>query len=93
MNPTKPLNPYLYTNNFAGQTVAGVLDQYTGASGGTGYSLAQVGLPWIQYVRIQPASKTYVVLDAIAAVDVRLSSEEIAALEEPYVPHDVVGFV
>ena len=69
MNPTKPLNPYLYTNNFAGQTVAGVLDQFTGASGGSGYSLAQVGLPWIQYVRIQPASGTYVVLDAIAAVD------------------------
>jgi hypothetical protein len=26
-------------------------------------------------------------------VDVRLSADEIAALEEPYVPHEVVGFV
>jgi hypothetical protein len=69
MNPTKPLNPYLYTNNFAGQTVARVLDQYTGASGGTGYSLAKLGLPWIQYVRIQPAPGTYMVLDAIAAAN------------------------
>jgi hypothetical protein len=69
MNPTKPLNPYLYTNNFARQTVAGVLDQYTGASGGTGYSLAKLGLPWIRYVRIQPAPGTYMVLDAIAAAD------------------------
>ncbi|HTV41712.1 MAG TPA: hypothetical protein VMF08_14110 [Candidatus Sulfotelmatobacter sp.] len=69
MNPTKPLNPYLYTNDFTGETVAGVLDQYTGASGGTGYSLAQVGLPWIKYVRIQPAPGDYMVLDAIAAVD------------------------
>jgi hypothetical protein len=69
MNPTKPINPYLYTNNFARQTVAGVLDQYAGGSGGTGYSLAKLGLPWIQYIRIQPAPGTYMVLDAIAGVD------------------------
>ena len=30
--------------------------------------------------------------DALAAVDVRLSEDEIAGLEEPYVPHAVVGF-
>ena len=29
----------------------------------------------------------------MAAVDIKLSAEEIAALEEPYVPHAVVGFV
>ncbi|MGH7939659.1 MAG: hypothetical protein ACREFR_01125 [Limisphaerales bacterium] len=69
MNPTKPLDPYLYTNNFAGQTVAGALNRFTGASGGSGYSLAQVGLPWVQYVRIQPAPGTYTVIDAIAAVE------------------------
>jgi hypothetical protein len=69
MNPTKPLNPYLYTNNFAGQTVAEALDQFSGASGGTGYSLHKLGLPWIQYVRIQPAPGTYSVIDAIAAAD------------------------
>jgi hypothetical protein len=69
MNPTKPLNLYLYTNSFAGQTVAGVLDQFAGASGGTGYSLSKVGLPWIQYIRVQPAPGTYMVLDAIAAAN------------------------
>jgi aryl-alcohol dehydrogenase-like predicted oxidoreductase len=31
--------------------------------------------------------------DAIASVNVKLSAEEIASLEEPYVPHNVVGFV
>jgi aryl-alcohol dehydrogenase-like predicted oxidoreductase len=31
--------------------------------------------------------------DALASVSVRLSNDEIAALEEPYVPHAVVGFV
>lgn len=69
MNPTKPLNPYLYTNNFAGQTVGNILDLFTGASGGSGYSLAQAGLPWIQYVRIQPAPGTYAVIDSIAAAN------------------------
>ena len=31
--------------------------------------------------------------DAIAAVDVELSDEDIAALEEPYQPHPIAGHV
>ena len=69
MNPTKPLNPYLYTNAYAGQTVAGALDQFAGAAGGTGYALKASGLPWIQYVQIQPGAGAYTVIDAIAAVN------------------------
>ena len=30
--------------------------------------------------------------DAIAAVDVELDADEIAYLEEPYLPHAVAGF-
>jgi len=30
--------------------------------------------------------------DALASIDVKLSEDEIASLEEPYVPHAVVGF-
>ena len=30
--------------------------------------------------------------DAIAAVDLELTADEIASLEEPYTPHPVVGF-
>jgi aryl-alcohol dehydrogenase-like predicted oxidoreductase len=30
--------------------------------------------------------------DAVAALDVKLTPEEITALEEPYVPHPVAGF-
>jgi aryl-alcohol dehydrogenase (NADP+) len=30
--------------------------------------------------------------DAVAAVDVQLTDEEIGRLEEPYTPHAVVGF-
>jgi hypothetical protein len=69
MNPNKPVNPYIFTNNFAGQTVAGALDQFVGAAGGTGYNLAASGLPWIQYVRITPGAGTYTVIDSIAAVN------------------------
>jgi len=31
--------------------------------------------------------------DALASVNVKLSADEITSLEEPYVPHAVVGFV
>jgi aryl-alcohol dehydrogenase-like predicted oxidoreductase len=30
--------------------------------------------------------------DAAAALSVKLSAEEIASLEEPYIPHPVAGF-
>jgi hypothetical protein len=30
--------------------------------------------------------------DALGSLEVKLSAEEIAALEEPYAPHAVVGF-
>jgi aryl-alcohol dehydrogenase-like predicted oxidoreductase len=38
------------------------------------------------------ASKPQHLDDAIAALALDLSQEEIAALEAPYVPHAVVGF-
>jgi hypothetical protein len=86
MNPNKPLNPYLYTNNFAGETVAGTLDQFTGASGGSGYSLSQFGLPWIQYVRIQPPSGNEAVIDAIAAADPAVTGDALSIA-----PDDIAG--
>jgi hypothetical protein len=70
MNPTKPLNPFIYTNNFSGQSVALGLDQFVGAAGGSGYDLKTSGLPWIQYVRLQTDTVgDYTVIDAIGAVD------------------------
>jgi len=71
MNPTKPLNPYFYTNNFSGQTVASELDGAIGAAGGTAYDLKESGFPWIQYVRVAapPDVMPHTVLDSIAAVD------------------------
>jgi hypothetical protein len=69
LNPTKPLNPYINTNDFGGQTVASGLDQFIDEAGGTGFDLKASGLPWIQYVRVRPGAGTYAVIDAIAAVD------------------------
>jgi aryl-alcohol dehydrogenase-like predicted oxidoreductase len=37
-------------------------------------------------------SKPHHLDDAVAALVLKLAPEEIASLEEPYVPHPVVGF-
>jgi aryl-alcohol dehydrogenase (NADP+) len=62
-----------------------------------GVSRAQVALAW---VLAKPAvsapvvgvTKDHHLDDAVAAVDLQLTAEEIARLEEPYTPHPVVGF-
>jgi aryl-alcohol dehydrogenase-like predicted oxidoreductase len=58
--------------------------------------LAQVALAWMLHKEavtapIVGATKPGHIEDAVAAVDVELSAEEIAALEAPYVPHPVLG--
>jgi len=58
---------------------------------------AQVALAWVLAksevsAPIVGASKLAHLDDAIAALDLELSGEEIAELEAPYVPHAVVGF-
>ena len=62
-----------------------------------GISRAQVALAWLLSkpvitAPIVGATKLPQLDDAIASVDVKLSGEEIASLEEPYAPHAVVGF-
>jgi aryl-alcohol dehydrogenase-like predicted oxidoreductase len=62
-----------------------------------GVPRAQVALAWmlqkpVVTAPIVGASKQQHLEDAIAALSLRLSPEEISALEEPYVPHPVVGF-
>jgi 1-deoxyxylulose-5-phosphate synthase len=63
-----------------------------------GIPRAQIALAWLLAkpvitAPIVGATKLNHLDDAIAATAVRLSADEIAALEEPYVPHAVVGFV
>jgi len=62
-----------------------------------GVPRAQVALAWILHkpvvtAPIVGASKPHHLDDAVAALSLKLTAEEIAALEEPYVPHPVVGF-
>jgi len=62
-----------------------------------GVPRAQVALAWLLQkpfvtAPIVGASKPRHFDDAVAALSLKLSEEEIAALEEPYVPHPIAGF-
>ncbi|MCZ2804488.1 aldo/keto reductase [Modestobacter sp. VKM Ac-2983] len=62
-----------------------------------GVPRAQVALAWVLSKPVVTApivgvTKDRHLDDAVAAVELRLSEEEIARLEEPYTPHAVVGF-
>ncbi len=62
-----------------------------------GVPRAQVALAWVAQkpfvtAPIVGASKPHHLDDAVAALSLKLTPEEISSLEEPYVPHPVVGF-
>ena len=62
-----------------------------------GVSRAQVALAWLLgkpavNAPIVGATKPHHLEDAVAALSLHLTHEEIASLEEPYVPHPVLGF-
>jgi 1-deoxyxylulose-5-phosphate synthase len=75
-----------------------VADRVADVAAARGIPRAQVALAWllakpVVTAPIVGATKLHQLDDAIAAVNVDLTTDEIAALEEPYVPHAVVGFV
>ncbi len=62
-----------------------------------GVPRAQVALAWLLQqpgvtAPIVGATKPHHLEDAVAALSLTLSPEEVASLEEPYVPHPVLGF-
>ncbi|KQV73339.1 aldo/keto reductase [Rhizobium sp. Root1220] len=62
-----------------------------------GVSRAQIATAWILQksavtAPIIGASKTNHLVDAVGALSVKLTPEDVAALEEPYVPHRIEGF-
>ncbi len=74
-----------------------VVAQVTEIAGRRGVPRAQVALAWVAQTPgvtapIVGASKSHHLDDAVAALSLRLTAEEIALLEAPYVPHPVVGF-
>ena len=74
-----------------------VVDRLGRISEQRGASRAQVALAWMLSKPaitspIVGATKPHHLSDAVAALSLRLTPEEIASLEEPYTPHPVVGF-
>ena len=74
-----------------------IVDRVAEVAGERGIPRAQVALAWLLAKPLVTApivgvTKEHHLDDAVAAVDVQLTDEEIARLEEPYTPHAVVGF-
>ncbi len=62
-----------------------------------GVARAQIALAWVMRSQavtapIVGATKMQHLDDAVAALSIRLTDEEVAALQAPYVPHEVSGF-
>ncbi|RDZ06404.1 alcohol dehydrogenase [Priestia megaterium] len=62
-----------------------------------GVPRAQIALAWV--LQKQPvsapiigATKEHHLTDAVSALDIKLTPDEISKLEEPYIPHQVTGF-
>jgi 1-deoxyxylulose-5-phosphate synthase len=75
-----------------------VVDRVAQVAAARGIPRAQVALAWLLAkpvitAPIVGATKLEHLDDALASVEVKLSREEVASLEEPYIPHAVVGFV
>jgi aryl-alcohol dehydrogenase (NADP+) len=74
-----------------------VVDRVSEVAGARGVPNAQVALAWMLAqpgitAPIIGASKAGHLEDAVAALDVKLTAEEIQRLEEPYQPHPSLGF-
>jgi aryl-alcohol dehydrogenase-like predicted oxidoreductase len=74
-----------------------VIDRLGEVAAKRGLPRAQIALAWMLgkpfiTAPIVGASKQQHLADAVAALSVRLTPEEVASLEAPYVPHPVLGF-
>ncbi len=74
-----------------------VVEKLAALAEARGVPMAQLALAWVLSksaitAPIVGASKAHHLEDAVAALAVTLAPEEIVALEEPYVPHPVLGF-
>jgi aryl-alcohol dehydrogenase-like predicted oxidoreductase len=74
-----------------------IVDQVSAIASARGVPRAQVALAWLLQKKgvtspIVGASKPDHLKDAVAALSLKLTAEEIASLEKPYVPHSISGF-
>ncbi len=75
-----------------------IVERVAEVAGERGVSAAQVALAWMLTkpgiaAPIIGATKPHHIDDAVSAVELTLSAEEVKRLEEPYQPHRVSGFV
>lgn len=59
-----------------------------------GVSMTEVSLAWLQTKVCAPvvgATKACHIDGAVAACDIKLTADELAMIEDPYIPHDLVG--
>jgi aryl-alcohol dehydrogenase-like predicted oxidoreductase len=73
-----------------------VVERLAKVAGERGVPMAQVALAWLLTkpaitAPIVGATKLHHLEDAVAAVGLKLTADEVKALEEPYVPHPVLG--
>jgi aryl-alcohol dehydrogenase-like predicted oxidoreductase len=73
-----------------------VVERLAKVAGERGVPMAQVALAWLLTkpaitAPIVGATKLHHLEDAVAAVGLKLTADEVKALEEPYVPHSVLG--
>jgi len=85
----------LYGKNLA-EADQRIVDRVEEIGRARGIPAAQIALAWLLHqpevvAPIVGASKPHHLEDALASVSVKLSAEEIARLEEPYLPHEIAG--
>jgi aryl-alcohol dehydrogenase (NADP+) len=83
---------------YAESTDRQIVERVAEVAGQRGVTMAQIATAWmlskpVITAPIIGATKARHIDDAVAAVDLELSSEEIARLEEPYQTHAPAGFV
>jgi aryl-alcohol dehydrogenase-like predicted oxidoreductase len=82
----------------SGEADRKVVERVAEVAARLGLPRAQVALAWVLAkpgvtAPIVGATKPHHLEEALKALEVKLTPEDIKALEEPYVPHAVVGFV
>jgi 1-deoxyxylulose-5-phosphate synthase len=74
-----------------------IVDAVQQIAAARGVPMAQVALAWVMKnpevsAPIVGPTKAHHLTDAVAALDIKLTAEEIALLETPYLPHPIYGF-
>jgi aryl-alcohol dehydrogenase-like predicted oxidoreductase len=74
-----------------------IVERVQAVADGRGVPAAQVALAWVSHhpavtAPIVGTTKPHHLTDAVASLSIALTDEEITQLEQPYAPHNVVGY-